>query len=149
MKNGEEKPPRIEDLSVAPQGQGFREGDMSQRTESITQSLPGGQKVEYSATIGGSKPLREMPLWASGLRTLQWRGLDPNGDALRYQVFVRREPEGAWIEIGKDLEVSVLTWNTHTLGGGVSGVDFNRAGVPLLEIVTELQSKQLITRTSA
>jgi hypothetical protein len=59
-----------------------------------------------------------MPIWARGLRTLAWRGLDPNGDALRYRVAVRAEPDGPWIEIAKDLEASVLTWNTNTLGDG-------------------------------
>jgi hypothetical protein len=112
------QPPRIEDLQVAPQGVAFREGEMSARTESITQTLAGGQKVEYSATIGGARPVREMPIWARGLRTLAWRGLDPNGDALRYRVAVRAEPDGPWIEIAKDLEASVLTWNTNTLGDG-------------------------------
>jgi hypothetical protein len=112
------QPPRIEELQVSPQGQAFREGEMSARTESITQTLVGGQKVEYSATIGGSRPVREMPIWARGLRTLSWRGVDPNGDALRYRVAVRSEPDGPWIEIGKDLDASVLTWNTNTLGDG-------------------------------
>jgi hypothetical protein len=112
------QPPRIEDLQVAPQGQTFREGEMAPRTESITQTLAGGQKVEYSATIGGSRPVREMPIWARGLRTLAWRGVDPNGDPLRYRVAVRAEPDGEWIEIGKDIEASVLTWNTNTLGDG-------------------------------
>jgi hypothetical protein len=110
--------PRIDELTVAPQGTSFREGDMSQRSESITQTLAGGQKVEYSATIGGSRPMHEMPLWARGLRTLSWRGVDPNGDLLRYKVAVRAEPAGDWIEIAKDLEVTVLTWNTNTLADG-------------------------------
>lgn len=112
-------PPRVEDLSVAAQGRDFREGGMSSRTESVTQTLPSGQKVEYSATIpAGGKALREMPLWARGLRTMQWRGVDPNGDVLRYAVEVRREPEGPWIRIARDLEVSLLTWNTDTFGDG-------------------------------
>ncbi len=112
------QPPRVDDLSVAPQGLAFHEGEMSQRSESITQLLAGGQKVEYSATIGGTRPLHEMPLWARGMRTLSWHGVDPNGDVLRYKVAVRAEPAGDWIEIAKDLEVSVLTWNTNTLADG-------------------------------
>src|SRR5262249_2047461 len=112
------QPPRIDDLSVAPQGQAFRQGGMAPRTESVTQPVAGGQEVECSATIGGSRPIREMPLWARGLRTLSWRGVDPNGDPLRYKVAVRAEPDGDWIEIGKDLEASMLTWNTNTLANG-------------------------------
>lgn len=111
-------PPRVDEPSVAPQGQGFREGEMSPRSESVTQTLTGGQKVEYNATLNGSKPLREMPIWARGLRTLQWRAVDPNGDALRYDVFLRSEPAGPWIRIGEELESSLLTWNTNTLADG-------------------------------
>jgi hypothetical protein len=130
--------PRVEELSVAAQGQAFREGEMSARTESITQTLPGGQKVEYSATVTGGKAIREMPIWARGMRTLSWRGVDPNGDPLRARVLVRAEPDGDWIEIGKDLEVSVLTWNTNTLADGryrvkveVSDADGNAVGEAL------------------
>lgn len=111
-------PPRVEELRVASQGQNFREGEMSPRNESVTQVLAGGQKVEYNATLTGGKALREMPIWARGLRTLQWRGGDPNGDALRYEVFLRSEPNGPWIRIGKDLESSLLTWDTNTLANG-------------------------------
>jgi len=111
-------PPHVEELSVAPQGQGFREGELSPRTEAVTQTLPGGQKVEYSATITRARGVSELPLWARGLRTLQWRASDPNGDPLRARVLVRAEPEGDWIEIGKDLDATLLTWNTNTLPDG-------------------------------
>ncbi|HEV2105549.1 MAG TPA: hypothetical protein VGU27_07430 [Candidatus Eisenbacteria bacterium] len=111
-------PPRVDEIGVAPQGQNFRDGEMTQRAEAVTQTLPGGQKVEYSATLPASKPTRELPVWARGLRTLQWRASDPNGDPLRYRLQVRSEAGGEWIEIGKDLEASVYTWNTNTLPDG-------------------------------
>jgi len=111
-------PPRVDDVQVAPQGQNVRDGELSTRTEAVTQTLPGGQKVEYSVTMGGSRPAREMPVWARGLRTLAWRGSDPNGDPLRYRVLVRAEDEKDWVEIGKDLESSLLTWNTSSMPDG-------------------------------
>jgi hypothetical protein len=112
-------PPRVEELVVAPQGTGFREGELSPRMESVTQVLPGGQKVEYSLPPSGSpKALRDLPMWAQGLRTLQWRGSDPNGDPLVYRVDVRAEGTSGWIPVGEDLTSSTFTWDTHGLPDG-------------------------------
>lgn len=110
--------PRLDEVSVAPQGQGFREGELGARTESVTQTLTGGQKIEYSATLSANKPVRELPLWARGLRSLSWRASDPNGDALKFRVEVRREDGGEWVEIGKDLDASMFSWNTNSLPDG-------------------------------
>ncbi len=113
------QPPRIEDLVVAPQGGAFREGDLTPRSESVTQTLPGGQKVEYSMPSSTTpKQLRALPAWARGLRTVQWKGVDPNGDALRYRVDARREPGGPWFKLGDDLEDSAFTWDTNALPDG-------------------------------
>ena len=104
---------------MAPQGQGFREGEMTPRSESVTQNLPGGQKVEYSLQQAASpRALRDLPMWARGLRTVQWRASDPNGDALRYEVHVRRVDEGAWIKVGDDLESTSFSWDTGALPDG-------------------------------
>jgi Big-like domain-containing protein len=112
-------PPKVEELTVAPQGQGFREGEMTPRAEAVTQTLPGGQKVEYSAPLAASpKSVRDLPMFARGLRTLQWRGSDPNGDALRFTVQVRNENGGAWIKVDDDLEGSTFTWDTNGLPDG-------------------------------
>jgi hypothetical protein len=112
-------PPRIEDVVVAPQGQGFREGDLMPRTEPVTQTLAGGQKVEYSINpSGGNAAMRALPNFARGLRTVQWKGSDPNGDPLRYRVDVRTEPSGEWMKIDDELEGSAFTWDTQALPDG-------------------------------
>jgi hypothetical protein len=111
--------PRVDDVLVAPQGQGFREGELQPRTEPITQTLPGGQRVEYSAPPAGSqRQLRDLPMWARGLRTVQWHASDANGDPLRFRIDVRPEPAGAWTLVVKDLEPSSYSWDTNALPDG-------------------------------
>jgi hypothetical protein len=110
--------PRIDEVSIAPQGLNFRDGEILPRSESVTQSLGGGQKVEYSVSLPSNKPIRELPLWARGLRTLTWKAGDPNGDPLRFRVEIRNEDGGSWVEIGKDLEAMLFSWNTNTIPDG-------------------------------
>jgi hypothetical protein len=111
--------PRVEDLVVAPQGVGFREGELQPRSEPVTQTLPGGQRVEYSmSTTTSPRALKELPEWARGLRTLQWRGSDPNGDPLEYRVDVRAEGGDRWTPIGEELSASSFTWDTRGLPDG-------------------------------
>ena len=108
----------MDDVGIAPQGLNFRDGELMPRSDAVTQTLGGGQKVEYSISLPSVKAIRELPLWARGLRTLTWRSTDPNGDALRFRVEVRREDGGDWVEIGKDLEATLYSWNTVTLPDG-------------------------------
>ena len=111
--------PRTEDVLVSPQGQGFREGELQPHLDAITQNLPGGQRVEYSTPSAATpRQLRDLPMWARGLRTVQWRATDPNGDPLRFQIDVRPEPAGPWTLIAKDLEQASHTWDTSALPDG-------------------------------
>ena len=112
-------PPTVDDVTVAPQGQGFREGEMTPRSEAITQSLPGGQKVEFSLPQPATpRQLRDLPMWARGLRVVQWKASDPNGDPLTYTVHVRRADEGEWIQIAEKLDAASFSWDTGALPDG-------------------------------
>uniref|UniRef100_A0A832I0L9 WD40 repeat domain-containing protein n=1 Tax=Eiseniibacteriota bacterium TaxID=2212470 RepID=A0A832I0L9_UNCEI len=112
-------PPRLEDLAVAPQGVGFREGELTPRSEAVTQQLPGGQKVEFSLSAPANpRQLRELPMWARGLRTAQWKGSDPNGDPLVYRVDAAPDGGGPWLEVAKDLTQAAVTWDTQAVPDG-------------------------------
>ena len=56
-------------------------------------------------------------LWRKGFRTITWKGVDPNGDTLRYDVEARREG-GPWFPIRKDVEDSFLSFDSTALADG-------------------------------
>ena len=57
-------------------------------------------------------------LFRKGYRTLTWKGADPNGDILRYEVEARREESSTWFPVRKDLEDSYLSFDTTALADG-------------------------------
>jgi len=116
---GINQPPHVENIVVAPQGAGFREGEIQPRSEPVTQTLSSGQKVEYSiGTANSPRALHALPAWARGIRTVQWRASDPDGDGLRYKVEERAEGATDWVKIVDDLEAPAFTWDTNPLPDG-------------------------------
>ena len=104
--------PRIEDFVVFPVPGKFYEGELTVRRDPITQELPDGRRVQFSADAprkGGSDAL---PPWATGLRPMSWKASDPNGDDLAFNLAVRREGETAWTPIAVGLPNPLYTWDT-------------------------------------
>jgi hypothetical protein len=107
-------PPQLVELDVLPPGLGYVEmssppGPLVPKT--IDQLLSEKGRTE-PADFLFRVPTRYQPREARGLRTVVWKALDPDGDALRYRVFYRREPDGPWQLLAKDLKEPIFSWDT-------------------------------------
>jgi hypothetical protein len=86
--------------------------------------------MHYAATSG------------HGLRTAVWKASDPNGDALTYSIYWRKQGETGWHELTKDLNDSIFTWDTSSWTDGryelkieASDADANAPGEGLTDSV--------------
>jgi sugar lactone lactonase YvrE len=57
-------------------------------------------------------------LFRKGFRTVTWKGTDPNGDSLRYDLEVRRDGSPSWFAIRRDSEDSFVSFDTTPLPDG-------------------------------
>jgi hypothetical protein len=57
-------------------------------------------------------------LYRKGYRTLTWKGVDPNGDTLHYDVEARAEGDAAWFPVRKDVDEPYLSFDTTALPDG-------------------------------
>src|SRR5207245_2952943 len=73
---------------------------------------------------------RELRACARGVRAVQWKAGDPNGDPLRYRVEVGSSLEGPWVRLADDLDVPSFTWDTHTLPDGIYRVRVTASDLP-------------------
>ena len=82
------------------------------REEMTKRAKPGPQPPS------GSPPVPPPPEGAQPIRFFQWQVQDPNGDALRYDLYFRGEGEPKWILLEKDLARPEHAWDTSTVADG-------------------------------
>jgi hypothetical protein len=114
----ENLPPIVGGLSVHEPGDVVNGPAGGMDTSSASQTLPGGVEVTYSLGTG-APPDRQLPVLLRGMRTASWDALDPNGDALSFDVFIRADDEEEWKRIDEDVFGRTLhTWDTAAMTDG-------------------------------
>jgi hypothetical protein len=71
-----------------------------------------------SAPPPASAPPPPPPEGPQPVRIIQWQAVDPNQDALVYDVYFRGQGEPNWIRLEKDLTQTQYPWDTATVADG-------------------------------
>jgi hypothetical protein len=96
-------PPELGEIRVYGPEEPFAEGSPDARPPQISQVFPNGLKVEYSMPRFGPRQVPDAgAMWARGIRTVNWDGLDPNGDEVAYSVYLKADDERAWRALVED-----------------------------------------------
>ena len=110
--------PVLEHLAVLESGAVFSRGAGGSGVLSVTNPDESGIYAGLEAPHEGTAEGPGKKLYRKGYRTLTWKGTDPNGDTLRYDVEARREGGAAWFPVRRDLEDSFLSFDTTALPDG-------------------------------
>jgi sugar lactone lactonase YvrE len=113
--------PQIASITVHPPGEVFQKPlSISGETEIL--GLDAGPAPDRpGATSRGPMPPAtsySRKLYQRGIQTFSWKGEDPNGDSLIYEVSYRRINDTRWRLLRKGLTDAVLAWDTTTVPNG-------------------------------
>ncbi len=110
--------PAVTEITVHPAGVVFQrpfssdEGAIAGLDDAVAEARrpPGGDPAPA--------PSLGRRMFQRGLRTLQWKAEDPDGDRLRYTLHYRREGEATWRALRSDLADPLFVWDTTTVADG-------------------------------
>ena len=110
--------PIVEALTVLEPGAVFARGGAisGPAVLSVTNPDENGAFAGLETPKEGEAPGKK--LFRKGFRTVTWKGTDPNGDPLRYDVEVRREGSAVWFPIRRELDDPFVSFDTAPLPDG-------------------------------
>ncbi len=109
---GPNRSPEIAGIEITPKSPVVTAGDGGHNSGAVRQELPGGIEIEYNLGGGGeeSRPVESAGLWSRSLRSAVWSADDPDGDRLRYDLYLRFVGDEAFYLLKADLEETAWTW---------------------------------------
>ncbi len=111
--------PIVENVNVLEPGAVFpRGGGSSTAVLSVTNPDESGIYSGLDSPREGGPEGPGRKLFRKGFRSVTWKGSDPNGDSLRYDIECRPEGSGVWFPIRKDLDEPYLGFDTTALPDG-------------------------------
>jgi WD40 repeat protein len=113
--------PQIASITVHPPGEVFQKPlSISGETEILGLDSGPGPDLRGGPSRGPMPPATSYSrkLYQRGIQTFSWRGEDPNGDNLVYEVSYRRMNDTRWRVLRKGLTDAVLAWDTTTVPNG-------------------------------
>lgn len=107
-------PPRVQEVKLLPIGIGFQAimPPPQPPTPRTAEQLLKIEEDDDPESLKRRIDVRFQPQLARGLRTAVWQANDPNGDALRYNVFYREDNDTDWHLLSKELEEPVISWDS-------------------------------------
>ncbi len=114
---GGNRPPVVESVSVFEPADAASEGEGGYGATSARQSFPSGLEVTYNLQGAAGAPGRP-PGVVTGLRTVEWRAYDPDGDRMSFDLTVRSDDEERWKPLASDVSRTAHTWDTRSMQDG-------------------------------
>ncbi len=124
-------PPSIAGVTLYGPENPYFEGGPEYRPPQISQSFPSGLKLEFSMPRTGPRPVSDASAaWARGIRSASWDAADPNGDNLRFKLFIKADDETSWKPLTTDLGDRAYSWDAESFPNGTYRLKLEASDAP-------------------
>lgn len=111
--------PAIDALSVNDPGVVFVSGSFPSAPQVLEATNPDEYGIFSSLDAPRDRNEPGKRLFRKGYRTISWKASDPNGDSLRFGVWLRPRGASEWLRLRENIEETQINFDTSQLPDGV------------------------------